>query len=69
MDLLDVNVLVNAYRRDAPDHPAFCSYVQAFAETPNRSRSQVWSSAAFFASSPIRGFSPLLAPNWFSGRS
>ena len=29
MDLLDVNALVNAYRRDAPDHPAFRRYVQA----------------------------------------
>jgi toxin-antitoxin system PIN domain toxin len=28
MDLLDVNVLVNAFRRDAPDHPAFAKYVQ-----------------------------------------
>jgi len=28
MDLLDVNVLVNAFRRDAPDHQAFSKYVQ-----------------------------------------
>ena len=27
MDLLDVNVLVNAYRRDAPEHEEFAKYV------------------------------------------
>ena len=29
MDLLDVNVLVNAYRRDAPQHAEFAKYVAA----------------------------------------
>jgi toxin-antitoxin system PIN domain toxin len=29
MDLLDVNVLVNAYRRDAPSHPGFAEFVQS----------------------------------------
>jgi uncharacterized protein len=28
MDLLDVNVLVNAHRRDAPDHRSFLKYVE-----------------------------------------
>jgi toxin-antitoxin system PIN domain toxin len=29
MELLDVNVLVNAYRRDAPRHKAFLQYLQS----------------------------------------
>ena len=32
MDLLDVNVLVNAYRRDAPRHAAFLDYVRTLVE-------------------------------------
>jgi toxin-antitoxin system PIN domain toxin len=32
MDLLDVNVLVNAYRRDAPRHKEFLNYVQSLVD-------------------------------------
>jgi toxin-antitoxin system PIN domain toxin len=32
MDLLDVNVLVNAYRRDAPQHKEFFDYVQTLVD-------------------------------------
>jgi toxin-antitoxin system PIN domain toxin len=32
MDLLDVNVLVNAFRRDAPRHVEFLSFVQTLVE-------------------------------------
>jgi toxin-antitoxin system PIN domain toxin len=32
MDLLDVNVLVNAYRRDAPRHKQFLTFVQSLVE-------------------------------------
>ena len=31
MELLDVNVLVNAYRQDAPEHRAFTEYVERLA--------------------------------------
>jgi len=31
MDLLDVNVLVNAYRRDAPRHRQFAKFIQSLA--------------------------------------
>lgn len=32
MDLLDVNILVNAYRRDAPRHREFLKYVQSLVD-------------------------------------
>ncbi|HJQ79385.1 MAG TPA: type II toxin-antitoxin system VapC family toxin [Lacipirellulaceae bacterium] len=32
MDLLDVNVLVNAFRRDAPRHAEFLAYVRSLVE-------------------------------------
>ncbi len=32
MDLLDVNVLVNAYRRDAPRHGEFLSFIQSLVD-------------------------------------
>lgn len=32
MDLLDVNILVNAYRRDAPRHKEFLKYVQSLVD-------------------------------------
>ncbi len=34
MDLLDVNVLVNAYRRDAPRHREFFQYVESLLAGP-----------------------------------
>ena len=34
MDLLDVNVLVNAFRRDAPDHKPMAKYLQAVCADP-----------------------------------